>query len=217
MKVVSFDVGSKNLAVCKFEICKDTKTFSVESWQVLSVVDSSVNVNKTNVEELVWPFAKTIEDHMAYWVLDTERMFIESQPMGRTRNLKTKILSHILQVSALRFKPELSVFFIHPSLKLKEMTGPREYRLNKKYAVTKTEEIIQSSLCSNKDFCTSLFVGKKRDDLADAFLQGFYAIDAQPTKPRIVRTAASSVSNEDNAAENRPKKKKRTTAIQIND
>lgn len=205
MKVLSFDVGSKNLAVCKLEICETTKSFLIDTWQVLSVVDASVNVNKTNIEDLAPPFSKTVEDNIIEWISGVDRMFIESQPMGRTRNLKTKILSHILQIIALRHNPDLKVCFIHPSLKLKEMTGPREYRLNKKYAVTKTEELLQSSSCLNNTTACELFVGKKRDDLADAFLQGFYAIDASPQKPKVVST------------KERKPKKRRTTTLEIND
>jgi hypothetical protein len=208
MKVLSFDVGSKNLALCKLDICSNTKSFMIEDWQVLCVVDASINVNKTNIEDLAPPFAKTVEENISSWLVDVDKMFIESQPMGRTRNLKTKILSHILQVIALRHKPELSIGFIHPSLKLKEMTGPREYRLNKKYAITKTEELLGSDFCNNKEMACSLFVGKKRDDMADAFLQGFYAIDAVAFKSKATTTESSKP---------RKYKKRKTAVLEINE
>ena len=174
MKVLSFDVGTKHLAYCKVNVT-EARQFQILDWQVLSVVPKEVNVNKTPIEDLVVPFAQVCWEHRKAWLNDVDKVFIEMQPMGRgARNLKTKILSHILQV-LLHQERSVPVQFIHPSLKLKDMPGKHTYRENKKYAVAKTEELLGGSLClQGKD----LFIGKKKDDLADAFLQGFYGTEA---------------------------------------
>jgi hypothetical protein len=194
MKVLSFDVGTKNLAFCKLEVLD--KQFTIHDWQVLSVVSSDINVNKTPIEDLVIPFANVCRTHVHDWLVDTEKVFIEMQPMGRgARNLKTKILSHILQV-LLQHERDVPIQFIHPSLKLKDMPGKHTYRENKKYAVAKTEELLGGSACLDPK-AKDLFVGRKRDDLADAFLQGYYGTEGTA---RVV-------------TEKRPRKKTKRTEI----
>jgi hypothetical protein len=99
------------------------------------------------------------------------------------------------------------ISFINPSLKLKDMPKPLEgktkYRDNKLYAISKTTEIVSTSACLNKDECSKLFVEKKikRDDLADAFLQGLIAgqmfckglviVDEEPKKKSKKKPAAA--------------------------
>jgi hypothetical protein len=139
--------------------------------------------------------------------IEFQRFFIENQPMGgrgSARNLKTKILSHVLQ--CLLSQEGVPISFINPSLKLKDMPRPAEgktkYRDNKLYAISKTTEIVGLPACLNKEDCTKLFVEKKikRDDLADAFLQGLIAgqmyckglviVDEEPKKKSKKKPAA---------------------------
>ena len=89
---------------------------------------------------------------------------------GSPRNLKTKVLSHILQAMVLEKWPSIQSHFISPTLKLKDCPIPfkeRNYKTNKSYAIEKTVELL-------KMHPPIAFEGSKRDDLADAFLQGFY-------------------------------------------
>jgi hypothetical protein len=180
---VSFDIGLRNLAVCKLDVNKESKEFSIDYWKVMSAVPDDINVNKTALEDLCPMFNTLVEKHLPEWTSDVSVAYIESQPMGRTRNLKTKVLSHILQVGLLRTKPDIRVQFIHPTLKLKNMTGPRDYRKNKAHAVTETQNLLDSDKCKSAD-APSLFVGSKRDDLADAFLQGYHATWCEPPTKR---------------------------------
>ena len=88
---------------------------------------------------------------------------------GSPRNLKTKVLSHILQALAIE-RGFSKIFFISPMLKLRECPTPfreRNYRDNKKWAIEKTTSLIEGQTFADQ------FVGAKRDDLADAFLQGY--------------------------------------------
>lgn len=183
MPAISFDIGLRNLAVCKLDVNAETKVFDISYWKVMSAVADDLNVNKTSIDELCPMFATLIDAHLPEWTSDVDVAYIESQPMGRTRNLKTKVLSHILQVALLRAKPTLRVQFIHPTLKLKDMVGPRDYRKNKKHAITVTEGLLQSELCGTPG-ASDIFVGSKRDDLADAFLQGYHATWTEPPKKR---------------------------------
>lgn len=173
MRALSFDIGLRNLAVCKVNVNKDTKAFTIGLWQVYSAIPDNLNVNKTAIEDLCPYFSKEVLKHIDVWLEDIDICYIESQPMGRTRNLKTKVLSHILQVLLLS-KKEIPIQFIHPTLKLKNMVGERNYRANKKFAIEETERLLVGTEY------VDLFVGKKRDDLADAFLQGYLACWSKP-------------------------------------
>jgi hypothetical protein len=179
MKVLSFDIGLRNLAVCKLDVNPETKTFSVGLWQVYSAIPDDLNVNKTPIEDLCPYFSNEVLKHLDTWLDDIDVCYIESQPMGRTRNLKTKVLSHILQVFLLS-KRKVPIQFIHPTLKLKNMVGERNYRANKKFAIQETERLLEGTPF------VDLFVGKKRDDLADCFLQGYYACWTKPKQETIV-------------------------------
>ena len=176
MNVLSFDVGTKNLALCHM-IVRPTD-FEVKQWSVESCVDSSINVNLTPVSDLAPLFYEFLLKSKWTSLEGINVIFIENQPMGlrgSARNLKTKILSHILQVVLKHNMPQAEIFFVNPSLKLKGMVreGPSSYKDNKKYAVSKTSELIGTAECLNADECVTIFAKeKKKDDLADSFLQG---------------------------------------------
>jgi hypothetical protein len=189
MRVLSFDIGLRNLAVCKLTVDKDTEAFTIELWKVYSAIPDDLNVNKTGIEDLCPYFSKEVAKHIDEWTADIDICYIESQPMGRTRNLKTKVLSHILQVLLLA-KRDLPIQFIHPTLKLKNMVGERNYRANKKFAISETERLVTDTVAAE------LFIGKKRDDLADCFLQGYYAVWAKPKAAKTETTKRKQIKNE---------------------
>lgn len=190
IRLLSFDVGTKNLSFCDLSV-DSSMSFEVHAWTVASTVPRGINVNKTPLWDLAPPFYKYVRSNVTSWLWNADgspkpmdRVLIENQPMGgrgAARNLKTKVLSHILQCAILESRPDLNVSFVHPGLKLKDMPKPLEggkttYRENKMYAIQKTAEYIQTDLCKNKDACKELYLDKKmkKDDLADAFLQGLF-------------------------------------------
>jgi hypothetical protein len=206
-RVLSFDVGTKNLGLCDLSV-NTAGDFKVHKWSVDSCVPRGLNVNTTPIAELAPLFYAWAMEQKKKWLyedgskIDYQRIFIENQPMGgrgSARNLKTKILSHVLQCI---LTGEAPITFINPGLKLKDMPRPAEgkttYRENKLYAISKTSEVVATSSCLNKDDCIKLFVEKKikRDDLADAFLQGLIAgqmyckglviVDEEPKKKKRV-------------------------------
>ena len=183
MRVLSFDVGTKNLAMCDLTV--DLEAFTVNKWTVETTLTTDVNVNLTPIQELAPDFYNYVVREAPKWLMDLdkpndiEHVYIENQPMGSrgaARNLKTKVLSHMLQCVIAHLRPDIKIYFIHPGLKLKDMDreGKSSYRENKAYAVTKTLEVIASTECRNPE-CKALVVKTKKDDLADAFLQGLIA------------------------------------------
>lgn len=214
--ILSFDIGLRNLGMCKLSVenaVDKKRAFSVHQWAVYSAVPDDINVNKTSIEVLCPMFSKLIEEHAAEWLDGATSIFIESQPMGRTRNLKTKILSHVLQVCLMRSTSVVPTF-VHPTLKLKTMVGPRTYRANKKHAVTTTHDLVHSELCKTPE-CAELYVGKKRDDLADAFLQGYYAVDCQHATKAVHLLADKGDKKADKPADKPAKKRKASKTVNL--
>lgn len=191
MRVVSFDIGLRNLAWCDLDVQLEDGTknpatsYHLNHWLVESAVSEDINVNATSLEFFIEPFTKLCQSILSRIenASEVNYFLIESQPMGHgrsfggtsmggsPRNLKTKVLSHILQSIIIASGQAASkIHFISPMLKLRECPIPfreRNYKDNKKWAIEKTLQIID-------DTCDAeLFVGSKRDDLADCFLQGY--------------------------------------------
>lgn len=204
MRVLSFDVGVKNLAACCLEVDASGQ-FQILDWDVYNVVQEGTNVNKTSLEILAPQFYDFCHSKLEAWLgcepgQSCARVFIETQPMGGrggARNLKTKVMSHMLQCQIRSYRPDVPVSFVHPSLKLKDM--PRlepksSYRANKLYAIQKTEEYLNGTDNISGPEITQKFAkakAKKRDDLADSFLQGLIAAlmyergqIVEPTEPK---------------------------------
>lgn len=184
-RVLSFDVGTKHLAMCDMGVSADG-SFEVYQWAVASCVPDGLNVNKTPVHDLAPEFYGFVKNHLASWITPgkgpIKRIFIENQPLGTrgaARNLKTKVLSHILQCMLIDALPDTKVLFVHPGLKLKDMPRDPEkkatYRENKAYAVSKTAELMKGPQCKACAGLQDFEKSKKKDDLADAFLQGLLA------------------------------------------
>jgi len=248
LHTLSFDVGTKNLAFCDLTVHANG-SFDVHAWQVLSCVPRGMNVNKTSIHELAPMFYQFIKKLVRSWFFNEDgsskgiqRVFIENQPLGgrgAARNLKTKVLSHMLQVVCLDVAPDVPVSFIHPSLKLKDMPKNAEdkkstYRENKMYAIATTARLVESNQCLTKDLCKSAFTEKKikKDDLADSFLQGLFAggayargeVLASPTderpkkKAKESETAVGEKRKLDGMPSDRPTKKvKKTTKTAISE
>ena len=233
MRMISFDIGLRHLACCEID-WTDPETFTIGHWSVDSCIPDDVNVNSTSLECLVPPFTEFVKGLLE--VLPKPDFFvIESQPMGHgrsfggtsmggsPRNLKTKVLSHILQ-SLLLLKFNVPIHFISPVLKMKECTIPfreRTYRDNKKYAIEKTLAILDSHCEQAKP--RFLENSAKKDDLADSFLQGYtvckciHAGSLILTSPefqkKIVKTKSKAKADKKSYAPKSEKKKTKTVKI----
>lgn len=230
MRVVSFDIGLRNLAWCDLSLEKEDGTFSqdLNHWLVESAVSDEINVNATSLEYFIEPFTKLCQS-ICDRLLDKDTIdafLIESQPMGHgrsfggtsmggsPRNLKTKVLSHILQsILIANGHAANKIHFISPMLKLRECPTPfreRNYKDNKKWAIEKTLQLVENT-CDEE-----LFVGSKRDDLADCFLQGYYVaklvlLDSMKLSPAEPALKKSEKKNDSKTTTTAGVKRKRQT------
>lgn len=173
VRVLSVDIGWRHLAFCECLVNK--ATVQISRWEIVDViVDEDINVNTSTLEVLIEKSSKHFGNLVSKWAeWNPTIAFLESQPLGQmARNMKTKTLSHILQ--ALLLARGIQVKFVSPKKKLLGMEGEGGYSENKKYSVEATCRILQKL---ELDVWYNWFHQKKgkRDDLADAFLQGYYA------------------------------------------
>ncbi len=169
-------------------ICDDKNS----EWHVMDIVPSDSliqNVNEARVEDLVpWlQSAFTQNKHKMLYVGDfcVERVYIEQQPMGigvaAARNIKTKVLSHVLQALILQEFPNMMITFVSPRIKLRHASlalgkTPETYADNKR-AAKKLTPILLKKLSAPKLLTTFEQRKGKKDDLADSLLQAIYAFD----------------------------------------
>jgi len=210
MRVLSVDLGVRNLAWCVLERTPDKdpafadapfhgQKITVLHWRVVDIVkqagvEEDVNLNKTDVAACVPWFVTTVEHFWDELTAGVELAVLEAQPTARVMtnggrcisNIRTKVLSHVLQ--AMLLKARIPVQFVSPSVKLKDakdmMADATDYREHKKAAIILTNRAVETLDSHAK----SLWDCKgKRDDLADAFLQGVAFKIKKPTSKRAKR------------------------------
>ena len=195
MRILSIDVGLRNLAWCLMTRVPSQATewqgppwwgndIQIHNWKVVDIIEHAeinekINLNQTDIGTIVPWFMKCLEDHKEIIGESIDLVLIENQPSGHTiaggvsiSNIKTKVLSHILQ--AFFVARNIPVKFVSPANKLKDakefMKDASQYSEHKKAALALTSKCM-NEMGEGYEAMWKGFKGKK-DDLADAFLQG---------------------------------------------
>jgi len=175
MSVIGIDIGVKNLAVCQLD-----ETGAILNWALINCAQEGENTKDISISTLVRACALKIDEAAYAWIASSAVIAIESQPYGsRTNNGNNRmrcIQSCIETWTALR-APDATVMSI--GAKSKDVEGDT-YAQRKKNAVAKVSALIENDLWSN--FFED--AGKKRDDLADAFLIARVAVERRKPKKR---------------------------------
>ena len=168
MKVLSFDVGMKNLAYCIHD--DDT----IKHWDIITIPNG---YNETMCINVVKELDKY--PHM----LDVEQVVIEKQP---AKNNKMRIMEHLLtsyyvikginsETSSIK---KVKVYSAKFKLGSSTFKGIRNYSARKKLAITRCQEFLNRSE-QKEEFVQKFKNSKKKDDLADSFLQGLSFLDSK--------------------------------------
>ena len=157
MIILSFDIGIKNLAYCLI----DSEDETILDWDVLDC--SGPNEVLRVIEEL---------DSLSY-LCEADIILLEKQPSfnPKMRNISTAIYVYFILRINHEQNRNCKILFYSAKHKLKcsniqiEHKTKSKYRQNKNLAVVHTRNLIKT----HQGFFEA---SKKKDDLADCFLQG---------------------------------------------
>lgn len=176
VKILSWDVGTINLAYCILEgNLGDVKSAKILDWDIISLETDSKHLHKLS-QEL---FEKL--DSMPTLV-ENDVVVIENQPCMRNPKMKTmQIMLYsyfVLKCNVLK-NMKCVINMMSANNKLKCYDGPKielktksknKYTIRKKMAIEHCKHFISTDIVMYDYFMEH----SKKDDLADSYLQGLY-------------------------------------------
>jgi hypothetical protein len=179
VKILSFDIGSKNLSYCLIDTKESKEGVEIVKWENIQLVADDRNANKIGVESMVETVLMALSERFGDTVVDV--VLIENQPSllnGLMKTVSVVVYTFFNMTKLMQGNVE-SVRFVAASSKLKCRRAlelgpvPKTYKSRKAMSV----EATRSYLCSSPSFSEMKLWFEsqpKKDDLADAFLQAMY-------------------------------------------
>lgn len=174
MKILSIDIGIKNLSFCILEINEDL-TIKICNWENINI-SSEFDIKKEKNE--LFENIPIVLDKYSY-LLDVNEIIIENQPSLKNpimKSIQIIIYTYFLIKGFHNNDSSINkIIFYSANNKLKIYDGPKiECKLKNKYSQSKFlgKEYAKYFLNNNKEKLDYLLNNKKKDDLADCFLQG---------------------------------------------
>ena len=191
MKVLSFDIGIKNLSYCILD-----ETYKIYDWNIVNLCeDLDIKKDKYTIFENI---PKKLD---LYNLLDVDVVLLENQPCLKNPTMKTIqiIIYTYFVINGLHKEesPISKILFISAKNKLSFYDGPKvECKLKSKYSQTKYlgKEYTKYYLKDNQEKLDFFNSHKKKDDLSDSYLQGMSYFEfelkkkAKKTKKSKVKT-----------------------------
>ena len=197
MKILSFDVGIKNLAYCILNYNEDG--IKIIHWEIISLnAKFSAHINTSGISDLYLSLINNLDERT--FLLDTDVVLIEKQP---SFNPQMRIIAGCLQTyfyirGVVDKKTIKTVEFFSPKNKLKCYSGPELDITSKngtlvksKYSQTKKLGVVIARIKLEENGETifkNLFeISKKKDDLSDCYLQAltYILFKNQINQPKV--------------------------------
>ena len=188
--ILSFDIGIKNLAYCILDNDEDNK-LRIIKWDIIKILEDNEKCKGFPLDELTKRLYKQLNSH--FYSYNITKVLLENQPVLKNPVMKSvqMIVFSFFQYQAILLAREINTIkLINASNKLKvgktftEINNNEDiikikskYTRNKKFAIEYTYKILQDRIENFETLIEYFKENKKRDDLADAFLQGMYYID----------------------------------------
>ena len=168
MKLLSFDVGIKNLAYCIF----DSQSQKIKSWNIIDITAKKNDNACAHMVELLDKYPE---------LLECDIVLIEKQP---SRNNKMRIIEGLLNayfvIKGITNKESAITKVIVYSAKHKlgndTFRGKSNYTQRKKLGVFRTEAFLKQ-YPQTDEFHDMFLTSRKKDDLADSLLQALSYIN----------------------------------------
>jgi len=213
MKLISFDIGIKNLAYCVI----DSDTCCILDWGVLDIStcekDAKVTINNTRLctahqklsqykglkskkipkqtnpmLQLGTRLVSVLDEHPIFLTVDN--VLLENQPALKNPTMKSVqmlVYSYFLiKGVTVSTSPTTCIEMINARNKLKAYKGEPipcdikdRYKRTKWLGIQYCEKMISENTQIEESYKTLFKNSKKRDDLADAYLQGMYWLSIQ--------------------------------------
>ena len=189
--LLSFDIGIKNLAYCILKYnAEDNSDITIIKWNIIPLLDKNEKCKGFPLDELTKRMYEQLNKE--FYSYDIDIVLLENQPVLKNPVMKSvqMILFSYFQYQKIMLNREIKLIkFINAGNKLKVGRNFNEinynaeinaikskYTRNKKFAILYTDKILIDRLKDSKN--NEYFnKHKKKDDLADAFLQAIYYID----------------------------------------
>jgi hypothetical protein len=188
--ILSFDIGIKNLAYCIMYKNED-KTISIKKWEVIQLLTDDEKCKNFSLNEITKRLYTRLNSELDEYAI-TE-VLLENQPCMKNpmmKSIQMIIYGYFQYQSILLERTIKNIALVSASNKLKVGKNFNEinnsenivkikskYTRNKKLAIEYTNWILKNRVTKYDELNKFFNDHKKKDDLADAFLQGLYYID----------------------------------------
>ena len=196
--ILSFDIGIKNLSYClvKSELNNDNiNKIEIIDWDIINILKDNEKVKSINIDEL----SKRLYIKLSEVFKDKEFdiVLLENQPVLKNPVMKsvqmliygfflyqkTNLIKNIKLIKLINASNKLKIGLLlnNEFKELKKIIDNKDYNTKLKYSINKKKAIDYTllyldyiKLNSYKEFFN---LHKKKDDLADSFLQSIYYIE----------------------------------------
>tara|TARA_B100000780_G_scaffold104434_1_gene73041 strand:- start:1320 stop:1898 length:579 start_codon:yes stop_codon:yes gene_type:complete len=189
--IISFDIGIKNLAYCIL-YKNDKEEIIIEKWDIIKVLEDDEKCKQVPLNEITTRLYNKLQEELE----DSEitEVLLENQPCLKNpvmKSIQMIIYGFFHYQKTLLGREIENIKLINASNKLKVGKNFNEinnqehiikiknkYNRNKKLAIEYTNKLLKDRVKKDYEELYEFFNNnKKKDDLADAFLQGLYYIN----------------------------------------
>ena len=179
MKILSFDVGIKNLAYIIFDC--DNNNITIDKWDIICLVEKNIKCSEINLIDLGKNifniFNETFKDKTFDHIIIENQIGQNAIRMKCVQGMIAQwfIDNNFDNIKFISSSHKLN--YIASIYDLKETIKSLDYKNKKKMAILILKSFLnENNIFFNNDIVNMFNQHKKKDDLADCFLQGYYYI-----------------------------------------